>query len=296
MSTSEPDIPTPPSPRLPEGAALPVGRSLVMGILNVTPDSFSDGGRFTALDSALTHAHHMIDQGADIIDIGGESTRPNSTRISAEEEWRRVGEVIRHLAADLNRDPAGAGVALSIDTLHASTARKACEAGVAIVNDVSGGRWDPDMIPTVAAGGAAFVVQHYRALPGSKGEHFDYGTNLVGELILRIGAQCDDAIAGGLDEDQLIIDPGLGFSLTNEQCIEVVNSLDAFTEIGRPVLLGASRKRFLTNYSESHPDVATVEITDLAVRAGVWALRVHEVAANAAVVRGSVNSHKKEGR
>ena len=141
-------------------------RTLVMGILNVTPDSFSDGGRYAHVDDALAHAHEMVDQGADIVEVGGESTRPGSTRIGPDEEWARIGDVVRELA--------GGGIVVSVDTLHAVTARRAAAAGATIINDVSGGVWDPGMSASVASTGCRFVVQHYRALPGMPGESFDY--------------------------------------------------------------------------------------------------------------------------
>ena len=153
---------TPAPPTLPGSLTLPASRAAIMGILNVTPDSFSDGGRYVDPAAALAHARAMVAAGADLIDVGGESTRPNSTRISADEEWGRIGEIVSALAGD--------GIVVSVDTLHASTARAAAEAGAAIINDVSGGRWDPRMNETVAASGCAYVVQHYRALPGMPGE------------------------------------------------------------------------------------------------------------------------------
>lgn len=222
---------------LPGGLTLPVGRTAIMGILNVTPDSFSDGGRYTDVAAALRHAREMVAAGADIIDVGGESTRPNSTRISADEEWARICTIVESLAAD--------GVIVSVDTLHASTAREAARAGAAIINDVSGGRWDPEMNAAVAASGCAYVVQHYRALPGMPGEHFDYGEDLVGTLIERVGSQVQDAIDAGVTADKIVVDPGLGFSLTGDQCWQILRELPRFTQVGYPVLVGASRKRFV---------------------------------------------------
>ena len=213
--------PVPAPPALPGGLALPTGRAAIMGILNVTPDSFSDGGRYADVTSALAHARAMIAAGADLIDVGGESTRPNSTRITPEEEWERIGAVVSALAGD--------GIVVSVDTLHASTARAAADAGAAIINDVSGGRWDPDMNAAVAASGCAYVVQHYRALPGMPGEHFDYGEDMVGTLIERLNTQVRDALDAGVTADKIVIDPGLGFSLTADQCWQVLAELPRLT-------------------------------------------------------------------
>ena len=270
--------PVPPPPALPGGLSLPSGRTAIMGILNVTPDSFSDGGRYTDVAAALRHAHEMVAAGADLIDVGGESTRPNSTRrISADEEWARICAVVESLAAD--------GVIVSVDTLHASTARAAAEAGAAIINDVSGGRWDPQMNDTVAASGCAYVVQHYRALPGMPGESFDYGDDLVGTLIERVGSQVQDAIDAGVTADKIVVDPGLGFSLTGDQCWQILRELPRFLQGGYPVLVGASRKRFVKAL-EGDVEADSAAIAAYCAAAGAWAVRVHDVAATvAAIVR-----------
>lgn len=267
--------PVPVPPALPGGLALPTGRAAIMGILNVTPDSFSDGGRYTDVTSALAHARAMIAAGADLIDVGGESTRPNSTRITPEEEWERIGAVVSALAGD--------GIIVSVDTLHASTARAAADAGAAIINDVSGGRWDPDMNAAVAASGCAYVVQHYRALPGMPGEHFDYGEDLVGTLIERLNTQVRDALDAGVTADKIIIDPGLGFSLTVDQCWQILAELPRLTTYGYPVLIGASRKRFVKTLG-GNIDTDSAAIAAHAVKSGAWAVRVHDVAATAATI------------
>ncbi len=262
---------------LPGGLTLPVGRTAIMGILNVTPDSFSDVGRYTDVAAALRHAREMVSAGADLIDVGGESTRPNSTRISADEEWGRIGAIVEALAGD--------GIVVSVDTLHASTARAAAEAGAAIINDVSGGRWDPQMNDTVAASGCAYVVQHYRALPGMPGESFDYGDDLVGTLIERVGSQVQDAIDAGVTADKIVVDPGLGFSLTNDQCWQILRELPRFLQGGYPVLVGASRKRFVKAL-EGDVEADSAAIAAYCAAAGAWAVRVHDVAATvAAIVR-----------
>ena len=252
--------PVPVPPALPGGLALPTGHAAIMGILNVTPDSFSDGGRYTDVTSALAHARAMIAAGADLIDVGGESTRPNSTRITPEEEWERIGAVVSALAGD--------GIVVSVDTLH---------------NDVSGGRWDPDMNAAVAASGCAYVVQHYRALPGMPGEHFDYGEDLVGTLIERLNTQVRDALDAGVTADKIVIDPGLGFSLTADQCWQVLAELPRLTTYGYPVLIGASRKRFVKALG-GNIDTDSAAIAAHAVKSGAWAVRVHDVAATAATI------------
>ena len=267
--------PVPVPPALPGGLALPTGRAAIMGILNVTPDSFSDGGRYADVTTALAHARAMIAAGADLIDVGGESTRPNSTRITPEEEWERIGAVVSALAGD--------GIVVSVDTLHASTARAAADAGAAIINDVSGGRWDPDTNAAVAASGCAYVVQHYRALPGMPGEHFDYGEDLVGTIIERLNTQVRDALDAGVTADKIVIDPGLGFSLTVDQCWQILAELPRLTTYRYPVLIGASRKRFVKALG-GNIDIDSAAIAAHAVRSGAWAVRVHDVEATAAAI------------
>ena len=272
--------PVVPSLNLPGSLTLPNGRAAIMGILNVTPDSFSDGGRYLDTGAALAHARAMVGAGADLIDVGGESTRPNSTRISAQQEWERIGAVVAALAS--------AGIIVSVDTLHASTARAAAEAGAAIINDVSGGRWDPQMNETVAATGCAYVVQHYRALPGMPGESFDYGDDLVGTIIDRISSQVNAARDAGVAPDKIVVDPGLGFSLTNDQCWQILSELPRLASCGYPVLIGASRKRFVKALG-GDVDTDSAAIAAYAVRAGAWAVRVHDVAATAAAIARKEN-------
>lgn len=247
-----------------------------MGILNVTPDSFSDGGRWSSSDTAIERAVQMIDEGADLIDIGGESTRPNSTRVSEEEEWSRISTVLCALADQ--------GVVCSVDTLHAATALRAADAGAAIINDVSGGRWDPQMNAVLAKTGLAYVVQHYRALPGMPGESFDYGEDLMGTLKERINAQVRDALDAGVAPEAISIDPGLGFSLTNEQCHTVLDGLGILSSLGYPVLIGASRKRFIAAMGGDRDEQTSI-ITRRCAREGIWAVRVHEIRGNARAAR-----------
>ena len=250
-------------PRLPKGITLPTDRMLVMGILNVTPDSFSDGGRFFDPGAAFEHAVQMVEAGADLVDLGGESTRPNSQRISEDE-----------------------GIVVSVDPLHAITARRAADAGAAIINDVSGGRWDPQMNAAVAQTSCAYVIQHYRALPGMPEESFDYGDQPIAVALReRVASQVRDALEAGVEPERIIVDPGLGFSLNNEQCWSLVASLRIFAELGYPVLIGASRKRFLGQSPLSDRDEATLDISRRALSDGMWAVRVHAIDQQARLVR-----------
>ena len=247
-----------------------------MGILNVTPDSFSDGGKWAHVDAAIEHAHQMIAEGAALVDIGGESTAPGSTRIDMDEEWKRIGPVVSSLAED--------GIVCSVDTLHAASAVRAMEAGALIINDVSGGGWDPQMLSVVADTKAGFILQHYRALPGMPGEHFDYGSDLMATLSERLMHQVDLALDAGVSGDAIVIDPGLGFSLTNEQCWQIVRSLGELTTLGYPILIGASRKRFIKATGRD-VDEETGRISVTCMRNSVWAVRVHNVGLNVAMMR-----------
>lgn len=247
-----------------------------MGILNMTPDSFSDGGLWVAPEAALAHAEQMRQQGADIIDVGGESTRPGSQRIGADQEWERIGHVVEALSSE--------GFIVSVDTIHAATAQRAAAAGASVINDVSGGRLDPAMNEVVAGTECAYVVQHFRALPGTPGEHFDYGDDLIATLRARIQGQVDDALAAGVRRERIIIDPGLGFSLSNEQSWTIVGALEAFRSLGYPVLVGASRKRFLADRGDDK-DALTAEVTRMLAHQGAWAVRVHNIEANIRALR-----------
>ncbi|QPK82158.1 dihydropteroate synthase [Schaalia sp. ZJ405] len=241
-----------------------------MGILNVTPDSFSDGGRWNAPELALAHAEDLLAQGAHIIDVGGESTRPGSQRITEDEEWQRIGRVVETLASR--------GVVVSVDTIHALTARRAADAGAAIINDVSGGLWDPQMNAVIAQTGAAYVIQHFRALPGPNESH-DYGNDTVTTVLRELHAQVEAARESGVRPGQIIVDPGLGFSKTSEQSWELVDSFGTLRGLGYPVLIGASRKRFVASTGRD-PDAVTAEISARCAREGIWAVRVHDVGLN----------------
>ncbi|WP_326844919.1 dihydropteroate synthase [Actinomyces provencensis] len=274
------DASAPRGPLLPHGPEPAAGRTLVMGILNVTPDSFSDGGLWRDPARALDHARSMVADGADLVDVGGESTRPGSARITAEEEWSRIGEVVGALAEE--------GVLVSVDTVHAGTARRAAEVGAALVNDVSGGRADPGMPAAMAASGCACIIQHWRGFPGSPQEDFTYA-DVVADVCAEVLAQVDTVVAAGVDPARIAVDPGLGFSLLHDQSWALVDSVESLVGLGYPVVVGASRKRFLALRGGDDPgwdrDRATAEIPRRAARAGVWAVRVHDVAGSARAVR-----------
>jgi dihydropteroate synthase len=213
-------------------AVLPLGkRTLLMGIVNVTPDSFSDGGKFLDPDAARAQAEALMRDGADILDIGGESTRPGAAPISADEEWRRAGPVVDALGK-------AAGVPVSIDTYRASTARKALGAGAKIVNDVWGFQKDVEMGRAVAEFGAGAILMHNR-------ERADPAIDIVEDVTSFLSRSVDAALKSGVKEDQIVLDPGVGFGKTVEQSAEVITRLEAVKALGFPVLLGASRKRFI---------------------------------------------------
>jgi dihydropteroate synthase len=252
-------------------------RMSVVGVLNVTPDSFSDGGRYTSLDDAVAHGLAMREAGADLIDVGGESTRPGAQRVDADEEIRRVRPVIRELAA--------AGVPLSIDTYRAAVAAAALEAGVAVVNDVSGGLADPGMAAVVRDARCPWILMHWRGHSDRMQQlaHYDDVVKDVrGELLARV----DAAVAAGVDESCLVIDPGLGFAKTGEHNWALLAAIDTFVDTGLPVLVAASRKSFLGRLLPG-PDgaprpvgdreAATTAITAYCALRGVRAVRVHEV-------------------
>jgi len=256
------------------------GRCVVMGVLNVTPDSFSDGGRYLGLDQALEHAREMWARGADLIDVGGESTRPGASRVDAATELQRVLPVIKTLAAE--------GVALSVDTTRAAVAAAALEAGAHIVNDVSGGLADPDMARVVAGAGVPWVLMHWRGHSKDMqalAEYDDVVADVRAELLSRV----DAALAAGVAESAVVLDPGLGFAKNAEHDWALLRGLDSLLSLGFPVLVGASRKRFLgrllsdedgTPRSPGGREDATAAISALAAAAGAWGVRVHEVGAS----------------
>ncbi|HYA57158.1 MAG TPA: dihydropteroate synthase [Thermoplasmata archaeon] len=247
-------------------------RPRVMGVVNVTPDSFSDGGRYLAPDLAVARAETMASEGADVIDIGGESTRPGATSVSAEVEWKRVGPVLDRLRGRFK-------VPLSIDTRHAEVAAKAVEAGADLVNDVEGLRTE-EMRRVVARTGAAAVVMHMRGTPETMQSNTDY-VDLRGEVYRTLAAATDRAVADGIEPDRLLIDPGLGFGKTAAQSLELLWHADEFRSLGFPVLLGASRKSFLGWALGSGGPLDRMEAglaaAVLAAERGVDLVRTHDV-------------------
>ena len=245
--------------------------TVIMGILNVTPDSFSDGGRYVDPEAALDHALALRDAGAGVVDVGGESTRPGSEPVDAEEERRRVLPIIEELVAR--------GIPVSVDTRRARTAREAVEAGAVMVNDVSGGLADPDMPRTIAETGVVYVAMHSRGPSEAPAEYRDVVSEVRTELKDRIAA----LIVAGVDPARVVIDPGLGFSKNAVENWALLRALPEFGTLGHRMLVGASRKRFL---GEFFPEGAAVELRDvptavvsaLAAQAGAWAVRVHDVA------------------
>jgi dihydropteroate synthase len=272
-------------------AGLPdAGRCLVMGVVNVTPDSFSDGGAWFEPGAAIAHGLDLVAQGADIVDVGGESTRPGAPRIDADEELRRVGPVVTALA--------GAGVPVSIDTTRAQIAEAALTAGARLVNDVSGGLADPQMQRLMAGAGVPYVIMHWRGHSRQMQDRAVYG-DVVREVREELRQRVDSAIAQGVDPALIILDPGLGFAKLPEHNWALLASLGEIAGLGGagspfPVLIGASRKRFLGRLlaagdGEPRPfagsDDATVAISALAATAGAWCVRVHTVPGNADAVR-----------
>lgn len=255
------------------------GRTAVMGIVNVTEDSFSDGGKWLAADDAIAHAHELVRLGADIIDVGAESTRPGATRVPAELEAERIRPVIRALHAD--------GIRTSVDTMRASTALAAAEEGVDLINDVSGGLADPGMYRVMAQTGLPVCLMHWRTTAfGDAAGAADHGGDVVRDVHEVLGALVDNALAAGVAHDQITLDPGLGFAKTAADNWALLNALPEFIGGEFPVLVGASRKRFLTEiradrgleHSPLDADPATAAVTALSAHLGAWCVRVHEVA------------------
>ena len=247
-----------------------------MGILNVTPDSFADGGLHFDESLAIAHGLEMIENGVDIIDIGGESTRPGADRIPEEEEQARVIPVIRKLAQQK--------VVISVDTMRATTAQRAVEAGASIVNDVSGGAADPDMFSTVAALGCKYTLMHWRGHSKDMNSKAIYN-DVVTDVIEEVTMQLEKALAAGIKRENIILDPGIGFAKDTEHNWEVLNRIDEFVALGYPVLIGHSRKRFLGGDSPDEREEATVQVTQSLVNKGIWGVRVHGVKANVKAIR-----------
>jgi dihydropteroate synthase len=277
--------------------ALPVrgDRLVVMGVLNVTPDSFSDGGRYTDLDAAVDHAREMVADGADLIDVGGESTRPGALRVEAEVEARRVLPVIEGLVAE--------GIAVSVDTYRAAVAELAIAAGASVVNDVSGGLGDPDMARVVRDAGCPWILMHWRGHSERMTELAHYG-DVVADVRRELLERVDAALAAGVDDDQLVLDPGLGFAKTAEHNWALLAHFDSLVGLGMPVLLAASRKSFLGSVlAEGSGDAqvsrptdgredATTALTMFGAMNGAWAVRVHAVrpSVDAALVAAAIKA------
>lgn len=275
------------TPQFPELLGFPdIGRCRVMGVVNVTPDSFSDGGQWFEADKAIAHGLELFAAGADIVDVGGESTRPGALRVDPAEELRRVLPVVRELAA--------AGP-VSIDTMRADVAEAAVRAGARLVNDVSGGLADPRMVPFVAANRLPYVVMHWRgpSVDMQTRAHYD---DVVADVRREIAARIDAVLAAGGDFRQIIVDPGIGFAKRPDADHNwaLLKHLDQLAALGRPVLVGASRKAFLGHLlagpdgaprPPAFRDHASSAITALVAAAGAWAVRVHAVVADVDAVR-----------
>jgi dihydropteroate synthase len=269
-------------------------RIVVMGVLNVTPDSFSDGGRWTDLDAAVAHGVQMRADGADLVDVGGESTRPGAQRVAAEIERDRVVPVIRALTS--------AGVPVSVDTYRAAVAAAAVEAGATVVNDVSGGLGDTQMADVVRAAGCPWILMHWRGHSATMQQLAQYD-DVVSDVCRELRARVDAAVSRGVDANRLAVDPGLGFAKTAEHNWALLARLDELHGLGLPILVGASRKSFLgallaapdgTPRPVDEREHATTAITAYCALHRVWGVRVHEVPANvdaalavAAIHRGS---------
>jgi dihydropteroate synthase len=249
-----------------------------MGILNVTPDSFSDGGKYQNIEAAVQHALQMAKEGADIIDVGGESTRPGSERISAEEQKQRVLGIIRELKKRLPDK-----ISISIDTTLAEVAGAALEAGASIINDISAGRDDPEILNLAAQKQCPYILMHMQGQPGTMQNNPTY-TDVVEEIRLFLLERAGVAINAGIKKENIIIDPGIGFGKTKEHNLQLMANLQRFVDTGFPVLLGASRKRFMGSIcagaTADQLIGATCATTALAVAAGVKIIRVHDVKEN----------------
>jgi dihydropteroate synthase len=283
-----PLLAAPAAPPPPAGLPAPLRalrRTAVMGILNVTPDSFSDGGRYHDVPAAVAHAEQMVAEGADLIDVGGESTRPGARRVAPGEEADRVLPVVAAVAS--------LGVPVSVDTMRASIARAAVANGAVLVNDVSGGRADPAMLGAVAELRVPVVLMHWRGHSDTMAERAQY-RDVVGEVAEALGERVAAARAAGVAADKIVVDPGLGFAKEADHNWALLAHLDGAVPAGLPVLVGASRKRFLGALladpaggprPADRRDAASAAVTALAAGSGAWCVRVHNVAASADAVR-----------
>jgi dihydropteroate synthase len=260
-------------------ADLNLPRTLVMGVLNVTSDSFSDGGRYLDPQAAIDHGLALAAAGADLVDVGGESTRPGAARVSAAAEAERVLPVVTALSA--------AGVAVSVDTMRADVAIAAVRSGAVLVNDVSGGLADPDMLAAMAEVSVPYIAMHWRGHSDEMDSHLDYD-DVLEEVHDHLAQRLQAAVEAGVAVERVVLDPGLGFAKTAEHNWTLLAGLDRLGAIGRPLLIGASRKRFLGSLlSEggsprpvAERDAATAAISALAAATGIWGVRVHDVASS----------------
>ena len=262
-----------------------IDRTLVWGVLNVTPDSFSDGGQWESQSDAIAHGLELVAGGADIVDIGGESTRPGAPSIAVEDELQRVIPVVRALVAD--------DVVVSVDTMHSEVAEAAVAAGASLVNDVSGGLADPRMLQVMAGLGVPYVVMHWRGHSANMDELATYD-DVVAEVSAELKARVDAACEAGIDLDAIVLDPGLGFAKQVRHNWPLLAGLDALNPLGLPVVVGASRKRFLGALladasggprAVDERDDATHAVSAIAASEGVWGVRVHDVRGSADAVR-----------
>jgi len=260
-----------------------LNRCLVVGVLNVTPDSFSDGGLFSDTNAAVKYAQDLIKNGADLIDVGGESTRPGASRITTMEEQKRVIPVIKELTS--------LGIITSIDTMNSETALVAVNAGAQMVNDVSGGLADENMHKCVADLNVPYVLMHWRGHSTVMDKLATY-SDVVTEVVNEIQIQVDKAIKSGIDRNKIVIDPGLGFAKNPEQNWEILKKFNQLHHLNLPIYIGASRKRFLTDFAiprgslePKDRDIATSIISSYVSLNGAWAVRVHDVSANSAAVK-----------
>lgn len=267
------------------------GEVRVMGIVNVTPDSFSDGGRYLDTKAAIAHAHALACSGADILDIGGESTRPGARPVDAATELARIEQVIRAVA--------GEGLSVSVDTMHASTARAAVEAGARMVNDVSGGLGDLAMLETLADLDCQIVLGHMRGTPQTMQTYARYN-DPVGEVVNELTRRVEAAMAAGIGAERIVLDPGIGFAKEPEHSWAVLRGLPEIAAVGHPVMIGVSRKRLLEELVPagapvSQRDLPTAVISALLARRGVAAVRVHDVAATRTAIAAMTRLRKRAG-
>jgi dihydropteroate synthase len=250
-------------------------QTYLMGVLNVTPDSFSDGGQFNSIDAALAQARHLAQSGADILDVGGQSTRPNALEVSSDEELERVIPVIQAIRQELD-------IPISVDTTRSPVARAAIAAGANLINDISGATYDLEMLSTVAQLAVPIVLMHIRGTPRTMQQQTEY-TDLISELVQWLADRIAAAVAAGIARDQIAIDPGIGFAKTAEQNLEILRQLPAFQSLGCPILVGTSRKSFIGHILQQ-PDPqqrvwGTAATCCAAIAGGAQILRVHDLPA-----------------